>query len=227
MATAKRRIRPGLAGLLLVGALAIPGCTGRAPYAPSAPLGDSNGLTGVTLRYATQSTDPNAGLVALRFTWDDGDTSPWSPDTYAYGVTALDSHQWQISGIFHVRAQARDTRDRLSTWSDSFEVTITSPGDEPPATPDPPLGPDSGFVDSTYAFRSSTTDADNDTLQYQFDWSDGDTSTWLGFVPAGDTFVAPHTWRAPGAYGVQVRARDAQGFGATSDWSLPHTIVIR
>ncbi len=227
MATGRRRVITGLAGLLLVGALAIPGCMGRAPYAPSAPLGDSNGLTLDTLHYTTYSTDKTSGPVALRFDWDDGDTSPWSADTYAYGVTALDSHQWQMSGVFHVRAQARDTRDRLSTWSDSFEVTITSPGDEPPATPDPPLGPDSGFVDSTYEFRSSTTDADNDTLQYQFSWGDGDTSLWLGFVPAGDTLTASYAWPSPGTYHVQVQAKDAQGFGFTSDWSQPHIIVIR
>jgi hypothetical protein len=217
---------PGLAGILLAGVV-VSGCGGRPPSAPSRPVGDSNGFTATTYHYSTHPTDPTGPSVALRFTWDDGDTSSWTPTTYAYGVAALDSHQWQISGIFHVRAQARDARDRLSPWSDSIEVTITVPGDEPPATPDPPLGPDSGFVNSVYAFRASTTDDDNDTLEYQFDWGDGDTSAWLGPIPPGDTVTGPHAWSYSGTYNIRVQAKDEQGFGSTSGWSPPHITVIR
>jgi hypothetical protein len=212
--------------VLAVALVAACGCAGHAPLTPSVPAGASNGLTSSSMVYTTYSTDRNAGPVSLRFDWDDGSMSNWTPDTFGYGITLEDSHRWQIAGIYHVRSQARDARERLSLWSDSFQVTITSPGDEPPFTPDPPLGPDSGLVDSTYAFRSSTTDDDNDSLQYQFTWGNGDTSLWFAPIPAGETLTVHYGWSAPGAYDVQVRAKDAQGFGATSGWSLPHLTVI-
>jgi hypothetical protein len=215
-----------VAGLGCAAGLVLSGCAGRAPAAPSAPLGDSNGYTDTYYAYTSHPTQPNAGAVALRFTWDDGDTSPWTGTTYAYGVPAVDSHQWSVSGIYHVRAQARGAGDRLSPWSDSLEVTILVPGDEPPLTPGSPLGPDSGLTHSVYAFRTSATDDDNDSLQYQFDWGDGDTSAWLGPIPAGDTLSADHAWLSPGTYDISVQAKDAQGFGSTSGWSLPHSFTV-
>ena len=203
------------------------GCAGSSPKAPSAPTGNVNVLTGTTQRYATGVTDPDAGPVALRFSWDDGDTGSWSTSTYSFGETAVDSHDWSVSGIFHVRAQTRDAKGRSSPLSDSLEVTVTSSGDEPPLTPDAPLGPDSGVVNASYTFRTSTTDDDNDSLAYRFDWGAGDTSYWLGPVLAGETLSVSHSWSAPGAYGIHVQAKDAQGFGETSHWSQPHTTSIR
>ena len=114
-------------------------CASQPPKAPSAPTGASNVLTGTTNTYSASVTDPDAGPVALRFIWDDGDTSNWTAKTYTFGETAVDSHNWSVSGIFHVRAQARDAKDRSSPMSDSFEVTVTSAGDEPPVTPDAPF----------------------------------------------------------------------------------------
>ncbi len=195
--------------------------------APSAPTGDPNVLTGTVHGYSTYVTDAGAGSVAVRFTWDDGDTSNWSTRTYAFGETAVDSHNWSVSGIFHVRAQVRDAKGRSSPQSDSFEVTVTSAGDEPPRTPDAPVGPDSGVVNVSYTFRTSTTDADNDSLAFQFDWGAGDTSNWLGPVPAGETLSVSHSWSVPGTYGIHVQAKDMDGFGVTSGWSQPHTTVIR
>ena len=190
-------------------------------------MGDSNVLTGTTHVYSTSITDPDAGSVNVRFTWDDGDTSGWTTKTYAYGEAAVDSHSWSASGIFHVRAQARDAKGRSSPPSDSFEVTATSPGDDPPLTPDAPLGPDSGLVGVSYTFRTSTTDADNDSLAFQFDWGAGDTSNWLGPLLADETLSVSHSWSAPGTYGIHVQAKDINGFGVTSGWSPPHTTVIR
>jgi hypothetical protein len=163
----------------------------------------------------------------LRFTWDDGDTSNWTTRTYTFGETVVDSHEWSVSGIFHVRAQVRDAKDRSSPMSDSFEVTVTSTGDEPPLTPDAPLGPDSGFVNTSYTFRASTTDVDNDSLAFRFDWGTGDTSDWLGPVLAGETLSVSHSWSTPGAYEIHVQAEDIEGFGVMSGWSPPHTTVIR
>ena len=186
-----------------------------------------NVLTGTTHGYSTEVTDPDADPVALRFTWDDGDTGNWSTRTYSFGETAVDSHGWSVSGIFHVRVQARDAKGRSSPQSDSLEVTAIAAGDEPPLTPGAPLGPDSGVVNASYTFRTSTTDDDYDSLAFRFDWGAGDTSDWLGPVLAGETLSVSHSWSAPGTYGIHVQAKDIEGFGVTSDWSPPHPTSIR
>jgi hypothetical protein len=213
------------AALICTGALW--GCATPPPKAPSAPTGDANVLTGTTHSYTTSVPDPEASAVALRFVWDDGDTSNWTAESYGFGEAVADSHSWSVSGIFHVRTQARDAKGRSSPLSDSFEVTVTSVGDEPPDTPDAPLGPDSGVVNVSYDFRTSTTDVDNDSLAFRFDWGAGDTSGWLGPVLAGETLSVSHSWSAPGTYDIHVQAKDIEGFGAVSGWSPPHTTVIR
>ena len=212
------------AGLVL---LTVGGCNNQPPGAPLAPVGDSNILTNTMHRYSAYPNNQDGGSYALRFNWDDGDTSGWTGSNYTRGVPAVDSHSWSSSGIYHVRAQARDDRGRFSAWSDSLEVTATSPGDEPPDTPDPPLGPDSGLVYTDCTFRANTTDDDNDSLAYRFDWGAGDTSEWLGPLAAGETLSVTHAWESPGTYEVRVQAEDVEGFGVTSDWSGPHTIAMR
>jgi hypothetical protein len=222
-ATANRLVE--YAALFL--AAAIWSCATPPPKAPSAPTGNSNVLTGASHSYNTSVTDPDAGPVSLRFTWDDGDTSGWTAKTYSLGDTAVVSHSWSLSGIFHVRAQTRDAKARTSPFSDSLAVTVTAAGDEPPDTPNAPLGPDSGVVNVSYTLRTSTTDVDNDSLSFRFDWGAGDTSDWLGPVLAGETLSVSHSWSAPGTYGIHVQAKDIDGFGVTSGWSPPHTTVIR
>ena len=196
------------------------------PDTPLVPSGDTVVYTDVAQHYEASAVDPDGDSVALRFDWDYGDTSAWSA-LVGSGDTVVAVHTWSPSGIAHVRAQARDKDGLLSGWSDSLPVSVLSPGDEPPLTPDAPLGPDSGLAGPSYTFRTSTTDVDSDSLEYRFDWGAGDTSAWLGPLPAGDTLSATHAWTAPGTYGVRAQARDVAGFGSLSGWSPPHSIIIR
>ncbi len=83
-----------------------------------------------------------------------------------------------------------------------------------PATPD---GPASGYLDSAYAYSTSTTDSDGDQLYYRWNWDDGDTSEWMGPYDSGDTCQASHSWSAADTYQINVQAKDI--YDAESDWS--------
>ena len=94
-----------------------------------------------------------------------------------------------------------------------------------PVTPSAPSGPSSGLPDSTYTFTASTTGPSGDSIQYQFDWGDGQKSLWSWSVPSGRSVTASHAWSATGTYSVTVRALNTQQ-QVMSDWSPAHTLAI-
>ena len=117
------------------------GCpSNNPPDAPLLPGGDTLVYMDVAQHYEASAVDPDGDSVALRFDWDDGDTSGWST-LVSSGDTVVAVHTWSSSGTDHVRAQAKDKDGRLSGWSDSLPVSVLSPGDELPLTPEAPLGP--------------------------------------------------------------------------------------
>ena len=96
---------------------------------------------------------------------------------------------------------------------------------EAPATPSAPSGPSSGLPDSTYTFTASTTGPSGDSIQYQFDWGDGQKSLWSWSVPSGRSVTASHAWSAVGTYPVTVRALNTQQ-QVMSDWSPALSVAI-
>ena len=49
---------------------------------------------------------------------------------------------------------------------------------DPPNTPATPSGPSSGFTGTDYNFSTSASDPDGDSLEYRYDWGDGEISSW-------------------------------------------------
>jgi len=94
-----------------------------------------------------------------------------------------------------------------------------------PTTPSAPIGPSSGLPDFTYTFTASTTGPSGDSIQYQFDWGDGQKSLWSWSVPSGRSVTASHAWSATGTYPVTVRALNSQQ-QVMSDWSPAHSLII-
>jgi len=105
-------------------------------------------------------------------------------------------------------------------------ITTLSIGEpnNPPLTPQKPEGPSSGKPGSSYLYRTSTTDADEDPVYYLWDWGDGSFSEWIGPFNSGETATVLHTWLEEGTYAVRVKAKDA--LGAETDWSEPLDITM-
>ncbi len=100
---------------------------------------------------------------------------------------------------------------------------LTTVFNRPPNTPSTPSGPTSGHGGTTYSYSTSTTDPDNDSVRYVFNWGDGSTNT-TGWYASGVTATASHSWSSPGTYRVKVQAQDSTG--ALSDWSPYLTVSI-
>jgi len=95
-----------------------------------------------------------------------------------------------------------------------------------PGTPSEPSGPNTGDVGTSYSFSTSTTDPDGDSIAYQFDWGDGNISSWSSYVSSGSPVSMSHSWSSTGIYSVKAKVKDING--AESGWSdgLSFTITL-
>ena len=109
----------------------------------------------------------------------------------------------------------------LNAIVDELEITEEN---NPPNTPDTPLGPLSGYVDNIYTFTTQTTDPDGDNIAIRFDWGDGNISNWSSWVSSGSSVDMSHFWSSPGSYYVKAQAKDINE--DLSSWSNSHTITI-
>jgi len=97
-------------------------------------------------------------------------------------------------------------------------------GNQAPGEPAAPSGPSSGVNDSLYAFTSVATDPDGGSICYRFDWGDGDTSDWTGWVQSGQPGEASHSWHSSDAFVLRAQAKDTGG--VVSAWSAGHQLNV-
>jgi hypothetical protein len=79
-------------------------------------------------------------------------------------------------------------------------------------------GVTNGSTNVSYTYTVVSTDLDDDTLQYTFDWGDSATNS-SGFLPNGTSYTANHSWTTPGPHTITVTATDNK----TQDYS---TMII-
>jgi outer membrane protein assembly factor BamB len=151
----------------------------------------------------------------------EGDTSDWSPFEISGKIIIL-SHLWSDTGTYYVKAQVQDNSGLLSNWSEPCSIRIII--DEPPLTPSIPSGQDSGKINISYDFASSTTDSDGDKIAIRFDWGNGDTSDWSSFKSTGDTITMSYAWLTPETYYIRAQAKDV--YDMTSEWSEGFPVTI-
>lgn len=191
------------------------------PDVPSVHAEGETGIKDTAYTFRATTADPDGDSVAIRFCWGQGSNTYWS-DLMASGDTATFYHTWEDTGTFEVTAQARDVKDALSSWSTGRMMLIGLA--YPPNPPATPYGDTSGLPDSTLSFMTWATDPDSDSVAIRFDWGDGDSSDWSGFVASGETVTMSHAWSSPGRFFVKAQARD-QGRGF-SLWSEVLTVEI-
>lgn len=94
------------------------------PTIPGTPTGPVSGYADSSYEFSTSASDPDGDSVSIRFLWDDGDTSAWSPWA-ANGATVSTLHSWQSDGTYEIRAQAKDDRGAISEWSSPHTISIS------------------------------------------------------------------------------------------------------
>jgi len=87
-----------------------------------------------------------------------------------------------------------------------------------PDTPSAPTVDDDFFpIGQTINISAVATDDDGDNLSMQFDYGDGNTSSWTGLKPNGSTFYSNYFYSNNGTFDVKVKSRDQ--YGNESSWS--------
>lgn len=187
------------------------------PNNPSLPSGPGSGVPGTYYEYNISSADPDGDQVQFLLDWGDGTISS-SGFVKSSSVAGL-NHFWKKSGIYFVRAMTRDVRGATSAWSDSLRVAVNSP----PERPHEPFGPVEVYAWGSYNYSTSTSDPDEDSLIYTFEWGDGNSSV-MGSYKSGTNASSSHVWSNTGSYQLRVKTTDSHG--ASSNWSAPLNVVV-
>jgi hypothetical protein len=87
-----------------------------------------------------------------------------------------------------------------------------------PDKPTKPSGPSNGKPEIEYVFSTSSSDPDGDSIQYLWDWGDGNFSELM------DSAEANYVWLNEDKFEVRVMAIDENG--GESDWSDPLVFSI-
>ncbi len=108
--------------------------------------------------------------------------------------------------------------------SDDTDGTFTIVSEiETVSTPSTPSGPSFGYTDVSYTYSSSGGASSlGHSVQYFFDWGDGNDSGWLDV----GTTSASHSWSSTGAFSVRAKVRCATHTTLESSWSPTMTVVI-
>lgn len=206
------RTKTSLLVTALAAGLVLPGiaCPGNArPDTPVPPTGPSQLLVGAAGTFTARGEDPDGFRVAMRFDWDDGDTTDWSrvvnnTDT----VQAV--HAWSVPDTYYVSVQVQDPQGSRSLWSNWHEVVVIDTANQAPGAPVLGGVPESCAVMQPCEFTVTGTDPDGDRLRYKTFWGDGDTSL-SALVASGTPVQVSHTWADTGTYTVNALARDERG----------------
>jgi|GEM_PF-1596829 len=151
------------------------------PEKPSIPIGPIYGCANISYYYSTITTDSNGDKIRYRFDWGNGNISDWT-QLVESGKSITVEYKWFKCGNYSIKSQAKDSKNKTSTWSDSLTVMmeLDSDGDgwsdnveksygtnftDPNGCPldtDGDGTPDDGSPDGKY---QGDTDDDNDGLE--------------------------------------------------------------
>jgi len=173
-----------------------PGPQNKNPIANASAGAPYQGFINAAILFnGSSSYDPDGNIT--KWLWVFGDNSNGTGKTV--------QHSYLKTGTFNVTLTVFDDEGASNTDTITCEIT------QPNRPPSKPLitGPINGKKNTMYNYTALSSDADNDTLQYTFDWGDSLSQTST-FLPNGSGFIANHSWMYAGRYDVTVTVTDNQ-----------------
>ncbi|GAH49946.1 unnamed protein product, partial [marine sediment metagenome] len=141
----------------------------------------------------SKSFDPDGTII--KWYWDFGDKTN--------GTGRVTTHTYSNPGTYNVTLTVTDNRNAI----DSYETTaIIRQPNRPPTAPII-NGTKTGNKTIEYTYTAVSTDPENDTIRYFFDWGDG-TNTTSDFLASGILYNTSHSWTTNGTYLITVYAED-------------------
>ena len=188
------------------------------PSQPTKPEGPSIGNVGDELSYTSSFCDSDNDHLSVLFDWGDGTYSGWIK--LGSESSLSQTHSYNKNGSYKIKAKAKDLYFE-SSWSEMHTVII---GNLAPEKPTRPSGPTNGKILVTQKYMAASVDYNDDNLFYQWNWSDGALSKWIGPYKSGEPCEITHLWTQQGSYEICVRAKDT--YNHTSGWSDPLAVTM-
>jgi hypothetical protein len=94
------------------------------PETPLVPSGPAQAFRDTAVVFTTSAGHVRAESVALQFDWGDGTPDTGFTGFAPVGAPVCDSHSYEGSGTYLVRARARDRTGNLSPWSGTSALTV-------------------------------------------------------------------------------------------------------
>jgi outer membrane protein assembly factor BamB len=201
--------------VVFVGAALWVGCN-RQPTVPVTPFA---GFRNDSLCFLTSATDP--GHLHLQYIFEFGDGHSDTTRSCLSGETAYCPHTFSDTGVFGVRARARNERGALSGWSDPFNYCASQrpmAGDTSNGWGGEPGGwrLEHWATNRWRYFVLDVGDPDGDSVSVKFLWGDGRSTEWSSFTVGGR--VADSVWfDTCGEYYIRLLLRDQRGTLAGPD----------
>jgi len=157
----------------------------------------------------SKSSDPDGTIDMYKWDWDN--------DGF-YDISSITTtHSFDSIGTYKVTLKVYDNDGATDT--DTINVVIAI-ANNPPTKPVID-GPKTGNKNTNYEYTAVSTDLDNDSIQYIFDWNDGEETT-TEFLSNGTATNQMHSWTSAGEYTISVSAYDNQ----TESGSTKYTVLI-
>jgi len=142
----------------------------------------------------SHSYDLDGSIVSWHWDFGDGTNK----------IGEIVTHVYSSPGIYNVILTVTDDDDATDSYS--TVASIIQPG-SPPTNPIL-IGTKEGYKNTEYLYTAVSTDFDNDTIRYIFDWDDGTNNTITSFFENGTAGNATHNWTTAGVYVMKVSAED-------------------
>jgi len=163
------------------------------------PLVDSGGpyyeIVNIAVDFdGTNSYDPDGQIT--KYEWDFGDGNT--------GTGINPKHSYTKEGKYLVKLTVTDDDGAKSYGTTQAIITL-----KPDKPPNIPLlhGYTIGYINVDFNYTAQSTDPDNDSIKYVFDWGDN-TNTTTEYVPNATAFTETHNWSEAGIYTIKVNAID-------------------
>jgi hypothetical protein len=175
------------------------------PVANASAYGPYQGSVNSEITFdGSKSYDPDGNITSWNWIFGDG--------TNGSGKTV--KHLYSSSGTFQVTLTVTDNDGATNTdQTTAVILKINNPPTRPIIT-----GPIVGHKNILYNFTVTSSDADNDTIQYSIIW--GDETSYINtsvFLPSGTPFMSKHYWTTSGIYTILVQASDNKTDSQPSD----------
>ncbi|UCH72338.1 MAG: PKD domain-containing protein [Thermoplasmatales archaeon] len=164
------------------------------------PVANASGpymeIVGVPVEFDGSKSYDTGGKI-VKYLWSFGDGT--------IGDGKYEAHTYTEVGNYTVILKVVDDDS-----DDDIETTWVVILPEPNLPPNKPTleGPKQGRTNTSHNYTVITTDPDNDTVKFAFDWGDGTEITFTDFVLHNTSHIESHSWNSSGIYTIKVYAID-------------------